>query len=224
MTVRIEKSGPVTTVIHSRPEARNAMDPDGRCADPGLSCVRCRPGRALPCCIGEGGAFCAGWDLKYGSHAQVATARFGISIFPGRRRQCGEPRGPLGPTRWNLTSRSLRPLPACRGGRDGARPVVRFRVMEEDSLFRRLLPPLGSAVAGWWNGAPAPHGRTRPGAGDHPDRPQGARGGVPADRPARKSCRSAPLGARPVACDEIARRSTSLRAGRPPIGLSAAWA
>ena len=28
MTVTIEKSGPVTTVIHSRPEARNAMDAD----------------------------------------------------------------------------------------------------------------------------------------------------------------------------------------------------
>ena len=28
MTVRVEKSGPVTTVIHSRPEARNAMDPE----------------------------------------------------------------------------------------------------------------------------------------------------------------------------------------------------
>ncbi len=28
MTVRVEKKGPVWTVIHSRPEARNAMDPD----------------------------------------------------------------------------------------------------------------------------------------------------------------------------------------------------
>ncbi len=28
MTVRIEKSGPVWTVIHSRPKARNAMHPD----------------------------------------------------------------------------------------------------------------------------------------------------------------------------------------------------
>lgn len=27
MTVRTEKSGPVWTVIHSRPDARNAMDP-----------------------------------------------------------------------------------------------------------------------------------------------------------------------------------------------------
>ncbi|GIT47782.1 MAG: hypothetical protein Ct9H300mP13_5780 [Gammaproteobacteria bacterium] len=28
MAVRIEKSGAVWTVIHSRPEARNAMDPE----------------------------------------------------------------------------------------------------------------------------------------------------------------------------------------------------
>ncbi|MCZ6603845.1 MAG: enoyl-CoA hydratase, partial [Alphaproteobacteria bacterium] len=28
MTVRVERDGHVTTVIHSRPEARNAMDPE----------------------------------------------------------------------------------------------------------------------------------------------------------------------------------------------------
>ena len=28
MTVRIEKNGPVWTIIHDRPEARNAMDPE----------------------------------------------------------------------------------------------------------------------------------------------------------------------------------------------------
>ncbi len=28
MTVRIEKEGNVWTIIHSRPEARNAMDPE----------------------------------------------------------------------------------------------------------------------------------------------------------------------------------------------------
>ena len=27
MSVRVEKDGPIWTVIHSRPEARNAMDP-----------------------------------------------------------------------------------------------------------------------------------------------------------------------------------------------------
>ena len=28
MTVRIESSGPVWTIVHVRPEARNAMDPE----------------------------------------------------------------------------------------------------------------------------------------------------------------------------------------------------
>ena len=28
MSVRIEKDGPIWTIIHSRPEARNAMDPE----------------------------------------------------------------------------------------------------------------------------------------------------------------------------------------------------
>ena len=28
MSVRIEKKGPVWTIIHSRPEARNAIDPE----------------------------------------------------------------------------------------------------------------------------------------------------------------------------------------------------
>ena len=38
MAVRIEKDGPVWTVIHDRPEARNAMDPEERgCADSRLS-------------------------------------------------------------------------------------------------------------------------------------------------------------------------------------------
>ena len=32
MTVRIEQDGPVWTVIHSRPEARNAMDPESAVA------------------------------------------------------------------------------------------------------------------------------------------------------------------------------------------------
>ena len=28
MTVRVEKDGPVTTIINDRPEARNAVDPE----------------------------------------------------------------------------------------------------------------------------------------------------------------------------------------------------
>ena len=39
MTVRIEKDGPITTVIHSTPEARNAMDPAsvGAISEEGIS-------------------------------------------------------------------------------------------------------------------------------------------------------------------------------------------
>ncbi len=33
MSVRLEKDGPVWTIIHSRPEARNAMDPESAKAE-----------------------------------------------------------------------------------------------------------------------------------------------------------------------------------------------
>ncbi len=43
MAVRIEKSGPVWTVIHSRPEARNAIDP------PSADAMRIRRQTSLCC-------------------------------------------------------------------------------------------------------------------------------------------------------------------------------
>src|SRR6266403_1911912 len=66
MTVRIEKKGKVWTVIHSRPEARNAMDP--RSAEALVAAFTQfdkDPDAAVAVLWGEGGAFCAGWDLKY---------------------------------------------------------------------------------------------------------------------------------------------------------------
>ncbi|MFL6573507.1 MAG: enoyl-CoA hydratase-related protein, partial [Burkholderiales bacterium] len=66
MAVRIEKKGKVWTVIHSRPEARNAMDPQS--ADALVSAFESfdkDPEAAVAVLWGEGGAFCAGWDLKY---------------------------------------------------------------------------------------------------------------------------------------------------------------
>jgi len=64
--VRIEKKARVWTVIHSRPEARNAMDPES--ADALVSAFKSfdqDPDAAVAVLWGEGGAFCAGWDLKY---------------------------------------------------------------------------------------------------------------------------------------------------------------
>ena len=66
MTVRIEKSGKVWTVVHSRAAARNAMDPASADAlvDAFVAFDR-DPEAAVAVLWGEGGAFCAGWDLKY---------------------------------------------------------------------------------------------------------------------------------------------------------------
>src|SRR5216110_2500496 len=66
MTVRIEKKGRVWTVIHSRAEARNAMDPESADALVAAFQQFDRDADAAVAVLwGEGGAFCAGWDLKY---------------------------------------------------------------------------------------------------------------------------------------------------------------
>lgn len=66
MTVRIEKSDAVWTVVHSRfEEARNAMDPESADAlvEAFLQFDQ-DPSASVAVLWGEGGAFCAGWDLK----------------------------------------------------------------------------------------------------------------------------------------------------------------
>jgi len=66
MTVSIEKDGSVWTVIHSRPEARNAMDPASADAlTEAFLEFDADPNAAVAVFWGEGGAFCAGWDLKF---------------------------------------------------------------------------------------------------------------------------------------------------------------
>ena len=66
MTVRIEKSGAVWTVIHSRPEVRNAMDPQSaKAIHDAFIRFNQDESAAVAVLWGEGGAFCAGWDLKY---------------------------------------------------------------------------------------------------------------------------------------------------------------
>ncbi|MEM9656059.1 MAG: enoyl-CoA hydratase-related protein, partial [Actinomycetota bacterium] len=64
MTVRIEKDGPVWTVVHSRPEVRNAMDPESaRALHDALLEFKADDGATVAVFWGEGGALCAGWDL-----------------------------------------------------------------------------------------------------------------------------------------------------------------
>ena len=66
MTVEVKKNGHVWTVIHNRPEARNAMDPQSADAltRAFLEFDADKTAR-VAVLYGEGGAFCAGWDLKY---------------------------------------------------------------------------------------------------------------------------------------------------------------
>ncbi|MGH6610692.1 MAG: enoyl-CoA hydratase-related protein, partial [Burkholderiaceae bacterium] len=69
MTISIERSGAIWTVVHDRfDEARNAMDPESADAlfDAFVQFDRDQSA-AVAVLWGAGGAFCAGWDLKYAS-------------------------------------------------------------------------------------------------------------------------------------------------------------
>ena len=67
MAVRIEKAGAVWTIVHDRPEARNAMDPASadELTAAFLEFDAATGAPSVAVFYGAGGAFCAGWDLKY---------------------------------------------------------------------------------------------------------------------------------------------------------------
>ncbi len=122
MTVRIEKNGAVWTIVHSRyEEARNAMDPAS--ADALVAAFKAfdsDPDAAVAVLWGEGGAFCAGWDLKYGGSLDD-RAKFDAEIVRGLAFPTGAneaPRGPLGPTRMELSKPVIAAVegPAVAGG------------------------------------------------------------------------------------------------------------
>src|SRR5260370_23865176 len=100
MVVRIEKDGPVWTVIHDRPEARNAMDPASADA---LTAAFLEFDADKDACVavfyGAGGAFCAGWDLKYVStlDADYPLGEFDISTARPRGNGGGSPPRPPAP-------------------------------------------------------------------------------------------------------------------------------
>src|SRR4051812_29445544 len=117
MTVRIEKKGRVWTVIHSRAESRNAMDRES--ADALVAAFQQfdeDPEAAVAVLWGEGGAFCAGWDLKYCA-TMVQDAKQLHEIDYPLDDRTAIPRGPLGPTRLELD----KPVIAAVAGAAGAR-------------------------------------------------------------------------------------------------------
>jgi enoyl-CoA hydratase len=139
MAVRTEKNGAVWTIIHDRPEARNAMDPKSADA---LTAAFLEfdtdKNASVAVFYGAGGAFCAGWDLKFVSTLNSEYPLSELDIpSAGPRRNGGEiPRGPLGPSRLELDKPVIAAIegPAVAGGMELGL-WCDFRVMAEGSYF-----------------------------------------------------------------------------------------
>lgn len=90
--VRVERNGPVTTVILHRPHARNAVDgPTARALYAAFEEFDADGDAAVAVLWGEGGTFCAGADLK-----AIGTAETNPTHRDG-------PLGPMGPSRMELS-------------------------------------------------------------------------------------------------------------------------
>ena len=132
MSVRIEKQGKVWTVIHSRPEAKNAMDPASAEALEALPRIRSR-------CRGRGrGALGRGRRILRGLRPEACRAGDAGSIrksYPADER-APLPRAPMGPTRLVLDKPVIAAVagPAVAGGFEIAL-WCDLRVMEESAYF-----------------------------------------------------------------------------------------
>ena len=90
MSVLVERSGAVTTVVIDRPECRNAVDPPtAQALREAFAAFESDEAARVAVLTGAGGHFCAGYDLK-------ALAAGGVGYDPA-----GE--GPMGPTRRQLS-------------------------------------------------------------------------------------------------------------------------
>ncbi|MGN6128892.1 MAG: crotonase/enoyl-CoA hydratase family protein [Nocardioidaceae bacterium] len=122
--VRVERRGPVTTVVLSRPEARNAVDgPTAAALAAAFRDFDADDSAAVAVLYGEHGTFCAGADLK-----ALGTER--------QNRVAADGDGPMGPTRLRLS----KPVVAAVAGHAVAGGLelalwCDLRVVEQDAVL-----------------------------------------------------------------------------------------